>query len=89
MDYHKWLAVMAVAGAALTMILGLIGIFWQLHTLNRGFGQDSLRALGTIMFIPTLLILAVVTSFDVSTLAALFGTIAGYILSTTPPDKPG
>lgn len=87
-DYSDWLSLLALAGAAITMIGGMLGVFVRLHSLGQGFGPSSLRALGTVLFIPTLLILAIVTKFETSTLAALLGTIAGYVLSNGGPDKP-
>ncbi|MGD1278541.1 MAG: hypothetical protein ABR964_15115 [Tepidisphaeraceae bacterium] len=87
MDHPWWLPVLAVVVAGLAMFFGLGCLFWRLHVLNRGFGPDTLRALGTIIFIPTLLILAIVSKLETSTLSALLGTIAGYTLSNTPPDR--
>src|SRR5262249_42948183 len=90
MEIPQWLPVVAVVAASIAMIGGMIDLFWQLHRAGRIFGPNSTRALGTVMFIPTLLILAIVTRFETSTLAALLGTVAGYVLSSvTPEDKGG
>ncbi len=75
-----------VTGATLAMIIGLVLVFLRLKAKNQGFGLNSLRALGTVLLIPTLLILATVSEFKVETLAALFGTVAGYILSRSEPE---
>jgi hypothetical protein len=69
------------------MIGGLGGVFWRLHKKNQGFGVNSLRAMGTVLFIPTLLIVAIVGKLDAATISALLGTVAGYVLSNVGPDK--
>ena len=89
MDYPQWLPVLAVVGAVIAMNGGLLGVFLRLNAKGQGFGPNALHALGTILFIPTLLILAIVTKFETSTLAALLGTIAGYILSNTQDEESG
>lgn len=73
----------AVIGAVAVMIYGLNMIFKRLKEKNQGFGPNSLKAIGVILFIPTLLILAILTEFKTETLAALLGTIAGYVLSNS------
>jgi len=81
-----WLKFIAVSGSALVMIIGLCLVFARLKAKNQGFGPNSLRALGVVLFIPTLTILAVVVNFNLETLAALLGTVAGYVLSNSRPD---
>lgn len=81
-----WLKFIAVSGSALVMVIGLCLVFARLKAMNQGFGPNSLRALGVVLFIPTLIILAVVVNFNLETLAALLGTVAGYVLSNSRPD---
>ena len=73
----------AVVGAIGTMIYCLIGVFDRIKTMNQGFGPNSLKAIGVALFVPTLLIMAIVTDFKTETLAALLGTVAGYVLSNS------
>lgn len=79
----SWLKVAAVVGAVLVMLYGLHKIFQRLTEKQQGFGPNSLKAIGVILFLPTLLILAVLTDFKTETLAALLGTVAGYVLSNS------
>ncbi|EMI4403191.1 hypothetical protein ACCH75_004643 [Vibrio parahaemolyticus] len=81
--FPNWLTVIAVAGVVLTMFVGVVCVFCLLKHKNHGFGPNSLKALGTILFIPSLVLLAILTEFKTETLAALLGTVAGYLLSTT------
>jgi len=81
-----WLKFIAVSGSALVMVIGLWLVFARLKEKEQGFGPNSLKALGIVLFIPTLIILAVVVNFNLETLAALLGTVAGYVLSNSRPD---
>ncbi|MDP3512335.1 MAG: hypothetical protein Q8S20_06270, partial [Sulfuritalea sp.] len=65
---------------------GLHKTFERLAAKQQGFGPNTLKAIGILLFLPTLLILAVVTDFKTETLAALLGTVAGYALSNSKPD---
>jgi hypothetical protein len=76
-----WLKVLTVVGAIVAMVYGLNRVFDRLRAKDQGFGPNSLKAIGVVLFVPTLLILAVVTDFKTETLAALLGTVAGYVLS--------
>jgi hypothetical protein len=50
----------------------------DLKDKEQGFGDTSLKAMGLIMFFPTLIVLSVVVEqFQTETLAALLGTLAG------------
>lgn len=80
------LNIITVVGAFVVSIVGLIYVFNRLKVKAQGFGPNSLRAIGIVIFIPTLLILAVVTDFKTETLAALLGTVAGYVLSNSKSD---
>ncbi|MCE2030181.1 hypothetical protein [Sessilibacter corallicola] len=77
----------AVIGALLVMIYGLNIIYKRLKAKKQGFGPNSLKAIGVVLFLPILLILAVLTDFQTETLAALLGTVAGYVLSNSKPDE--
>ncbi|MCG3693138.1 hypothetical protein [Aliarcobacter butzleri] len=84
---EEWLKIIVVTGSLITMICGLRMIYERLKSKNQGFGGNSLKAIGVVLFIPTIIILSIVTEFQSETLAALLGTIAGYVLSdTNKPD---
>jgi uncharacterized membrane protein len=82
-----WLQVVAVIGAVVAMLYGLNIIYKRIEAKNQGFGPATLKAIGVVLFVPTILILAVVTDFQSETLAALLGTIAGYVLSNGKSDE--
>ena len=72
----------AVLGAIIAMLGGSWFVFARLKEKQQGFGPNSLKALGLVLFLPTLLIVAIVVpDFQSETLAALLGTVAGYVLS--------
>jgi Ca2+/H+ antiporter len=81
-----WLKLIAVVGAVVAMLFGLCHVFSRLKAKNQGFGPNSLRAIGVVLFVPSLVILAIATDFKTETLAALLGTVAGYVLSVAKPD---
>ena len=66
----SWLQVIAVVGAVAAMLYGLNVIYKRIKAKNQGFGPATLKAVGVVLFIPTILILAVVTNFQSETLAA-------------------
>jgi len=82
---------MVVGIAGLAMIVGMVLVFLNLRKNNHGFGPNSLKALGLVCFLPTLLIVGVgIQEFKSEVLSALLGTVAGYVLSSNKPDdKPG
>lgn len=80
------LKLIAVAGSLITMVFGLWLVFARLKEKEQGFGPNSLKALGVVLFLPTLVILAIVVNLNLETLAALLGTVAGYVLSNSRPD---
>lgn|GEM_PF-740743 len=82
-----WLKGVAVAGAVIAMISGLFLVFCRLKANGQGIGPNSLKAIGVVLFVPSLVILAIVTDFKTETLAALLGTVAGYVLSNAEPNK--
>ena len=73
----------AVLGMVLVMVLGMSQVFRRLRALNQGFGPNSLKSLGIILFLPSLVLLALLTDFKTESLAALLGTVAGYVLSNS------
>lgn len=77
----------AVVTAAAVMLFGLRLVFQRLKEKNQGFGTNSLRALGMVLFIPSLIVVGVsFPGFNSETIAALFGTVAGYVLSQATKD---
>lgn len=78
-----WLKVAAVVGSVIVMIYGINRVYCRLKAKEQGFGPNSLRAIGIVLFLPILLMLALLTDFKTETLAALLGTVAGYVLSNS------
>ena len=73
----------AVLGVIIVMLVGMTHVFGRLKALNQGFGPNSLKSLGVVLFLPSLVLLALLTEFRTETLAALLGTVAGYVLSNS------
>lgn len=86
-DVVVYLKIAIVVGSLIVIIYGLNLIFKRLEAKQQGFGPNTLKAIGVIVFLPTLLILAISTELKSETLAALLGTVAGYILSSSTPDE--
>ncbi|MBA6102399.1 hypothetical protein [Pseudomonas monteilii] len=82
-----WIHLLAVLGSVVVMIYGTNIVYKRLKAKQQGFGPNSLKAIGVTLFIPAILILAVTTNFQSETLAALLGTVAGYVLSTSKPEE--
>ena len=81
------LRVSVAIGGAIAMLMGIWLVFARLKQKQQGFGPNSLKALGLVLFVPTLLMISVaVPSFQTETLAALLGTVAGYVLSHSKAD---
>lgn len=79
---------LAIAAAGITMLMGLWLVFSRLKSLNQGFGPNSVKALGIVLFVPTLMIVGIaIPNFQSETLAALLGTVAGYVLSQSKSDE--
>lgn len=76
----------AVIGAVAVMLYGLNIIYKRIKVKDQGFGPNTLKAVGVVLFIPTILIMAVLAQFQAETLAALLGTVAGYVLSNSKPE---
>ena len=77
------LSLIIAIGAILSMLVGLYHIFARLKEKNAGFSQNSLKALSVILFIPALLLISIQKDFASEALAALLGTVAGYVLSNS------
>jgi len=78
---------LAVGGSVAAMLYGMRLISQRLTAKEQGFGPNSLKALGVVLFVPSLVILAVtVQGFKTEVLAALLGTVAGYVLSHSRSD---
>jgi len=69
------------------MICGLKLIFKRLEAKQQGFGPNTLKAISVVLFLPTLLILAVSIELKTETIAALLGTVVGYVLSNSKPEE--
>ncbi len=83
----NWLKLIAVGGSVITMLIGLYFVFDRMKAKEQGFGPSSLKAIGIVLFVPSLVILAASADFNSETLAALLGTVAGYVLSTSQSDN--
>lgn len=87
MDNVEPVQIAVVIGAVVTMLCGLRLVASRLAAKNQGFGPNSLKALGLVLLLPTLLIVSVaLPGIRAETLAALLGTVAGYVLSHSKPD---
>jgi hypothetical protein len=81
-DADEWIRLIAAVGAVAAMLLGLWLVSDRLKAKNQGFGVNSIRVIGIVLYIPVLLMIPlVVPAFHTETLAALLGTVAGYVLS--------
>ena len=85
-DLSVLLKLISVVGSIVVMLYGLNRVYARLQAKNQGFGPNSIRAIGIVMFLPTLLVLALLTDLRTETLAALLGTVAGYVLSNSRPE---
>ncbi len=71
-------------GFFIVMLLLLILFFIHLYRHNQRIGFQSIKLIGLILIFPGICILALIGGTEIlggQTLAALFGTIAGYVLS--------
>ena len=82
LDGIFFLKLAAIVFAIVGMLYGAWGVFGRLKQKNTGFGPSSLQALAITFFLPTIVIVAVVAELDKQAMAALLGTIAGYVLSS-------
>ncbi len=81
MQADDFLKLVVVIGAVAIALFGLWIVYQRLTAKDQGFGSNSLRAFGAVLFLPTILIISATTPFQIETLAALLGTVAGYLLS--------
>lgn len=80
------LVVIVIAGIA--MLAGMVLVFMNLRKQGSGFGPSSLKALGLVAFLPSLIIISVaLPDFKSEVLSALLGTVAGYVLSSNRQDE--
>lgn len=71
-----------IVGGFVVMAVGLWFVFARLKQKQQGFGPNSIKALGLVLLLPAVLIAAAVgQDFKSETLAALLGTVAGFVLS--------
>lgn len=83
-----WIRGLAALAASLAMLGGMCLVFSRLKAMGKGFGPNSLRALGIVLFIPALVLVGITfPGFQSETIAALFGTVAGYVLSQATRDQ--
>lgn len=80
------LKLVAIIGCLIAMIYGARGVFSRLKEKNQGFAPNSLQALAIVFFLPTVVIVALVAGLESQALAALLGTVAGYVLSSPKRD---
>ena len=81
-------SLIVAVGTVIVMLGGVWLVFARLKNTNKGFGPSSLKALGLVLFIPALLIISVVSGkLESQALAALLGTVAGYVLSHSRSDN--
>lgn len=83
----EWLKIISVVGAVGVMLCGIFLIFSRLKAKEQGFGPNTVKVIGIILFLPIVLILAVLSEFNTETLAALLGTVAGYVLSNSSNEE--
>ncbi len=78
---NQSVALVAASGAVLWALAGLLIIYLRMKAKNQGLGANNLKAIGVILLLPAIVLLAVTNGFQSETLAALMGTVAGYVLS--------
>ncbi len=86
MNVVETIKIMAVLGSFIVMLSGFLMVYLTLKARQKSFGPVSSRTVGVILFIPSLIILAVTADLDAQLLAGLLGTVAGYTLSRDDKD---
>lgn len=81
------LKLVAILGCLIAILYGARGVFSRLKEKNQGFAPNSLQALAIVFFLPIVVIVSLVAGLDSQALAALLGTIAGYVLSSPKRDS--
>ena len=64
-------------------VVGLLFVFLTLKRQGRGFGNETNRALGIVLFLPVLFFAIGFKEFSSDAIAALLGTLAGYVFSSS------
>ncbi|WP_226550779.1 hypothetical protein [Celeribacter naphthalenivorans] len=67
----------------LIMFLAGLALVWSvLRRKDDGFGPQTVRALGIVLFLPILLGVTAINEFPGEAVAALLGTLAGYVFAS-------
>ena len=74
-----------IYSCAIMFVLGLLFVFLTLKRQSKGFGNETNRALGTVLFLPVLFFAIGYKDFPGEAVAALLGTLAGFIFSSSAP----
>ena len=72
-----------IIGCGVMFVLGLLFVFLTLRRQGKGFGNETNRALGIVLFLPVLFFAIGYKDFPGEAIAALLGTLAGYIFSSS------
>ena len=81
MDQRNILLLVSIIGVNLIAIIGLVFLFKRLSAMNQGIGPLTLKTIGILFIIPSIVTLSVLQEQIKPEVAALFGTIAGYVLA--------
>lgn len=81
MDQYGILVALSIVSLSILSVTGLWFLFKRLTAMNQGMGPLTLKTIGIIFIIPSLVILVLLKNEIRPEVAALFGTIAGYILA--------
>ncbi len=67
-------------GIALAFLMGAVGLCIMGRQIwRRGIGPYNLQGLGLVLLVPTILVLAILGKLQAEVIAALLGSVAGYI----------
>ncbi len=79
--------VVTIISSFVLMFCGLVGVLCR---KEKGFGPSTNRALGIVLLIPSIIVLAVgLDKLSTETVATLIGAIAGYVLSSGGSETEG
>jgi uncharacterized membrane protein YqgA involved in biofilm formation len=78
--------IIEIAAVAI-MLIGMIGVIWNRMKLKRGIGKRTIQYITLILIIPTVLILTLEDKLHITSVATLFGTVIGYVLSDLARSK--
>ncbi|MEP3946701.1 hypothetical protein [Ascidiaceihabitans sp.] len=79
--------IIAIVLCLLVAVLGMLLVASNLKRKEDGFGPNSTRAFAISLFVPIVIVAAVVSDLGSEAIATLLGTLAGYIFSKTGEDK--